>query len=142
MDRPTRIKSLIEKSAEVKGKAYCPYSKFPVGAAVLCQDGSIFTGCNVENAAYPLGVCAEKLAVSKAVSEGHREFTAIAVSSEMEDTFIAPCGECRQNLAEFGMDWDVYMTKPDGTFLKKTVGELLPYGFSPKSLISVQQKSQ
>jgi len=88
----------------------------------------------VENAAYNLGVCAERTALVKAISDGHRKFKAIAVSSNLKSSFITPCGGCRQFLAEFGLDWDVYMTKPDKSYLKMKVRELLPLSFEPDSL--------
>lgn len=128
------LEKLIDLSFSARDSAYCPYSKFPVGSAVMCKDGTYYTGCNVENAAYPLGVCAEKAAVVKAVSEGHRDIKCVAVSSAMKNSFITPCGACRQFLAEFGMDMDVYMTKPDRSYVKMKVRELLPLGFDGSKL--------
>uniref|UniRef100_A0A3B4CZS7 CMP/dCMP-type deaminase domain-containing protein n=1 Tax=Pygocentrus nattereri TaxID=42514 RepID=A0A3B4CZS7_PYGNA len=90
------------------------------------------TGCNVENACTALGICAEKTAISKAVSEGHRDFKAIAVASDMVESYISPCGGCRQFMREFGLEWDIYLSKPDGTFMKMTVEELLPESFGGK----------
>uniref|UniRef100_A0A8C2D173 Cytidine deaminase n=1 Tax=Cyprinus carpio TaxID=7962 RepID=A0A8C2D173_CYPCA len=92
--------ALVRKSQEAKEQAYCPYSKFRVGAAVLTSDGTVFTGCNVENACYTAGLCAERTAISKAVSEGHKSFKAIAIASDLEDRFISPCGACRQFMRE------------------------------------------
>uniref|UniRef100_A0A452UXE4 Cytidine deaminase n=1 Tax=Ursus maritimus TaxID=29073 RepID=A0A452UXE4_URSMA len=89
----------------------------------------LFSGCNIENICYPLGVCAERTAIQKAISEGHREFRAIAISSDLQDDFISPCGACRQVMREFGTNWAVYMTKPDGTYVVRTVLELLPAPF-------------
>lgn len=129
------IQKLVEASHLAKKHAHCPYSNFPVGVALLTDDGSVYTGCNVENAVYPLSTCAERVAICKAVSEGHRRFKAIAISSNLSENFIVPCGSCRQSLAEFGIDWDVYMTKPDLSFLKLTVRELLPMSFGPHSLL-------
>ncbi|XP_037335229.1 zgc:103586 isoform X2 [Pungitius pungitius] len=114
--------------------AYCPYSRFPVGAAVLTADGAIITGCNVENASYGLTVCAERTAVQRAVVEGHRRFTAIAVACDIKDRFVGPCGACRQVLMEFGSDLTVYLTKPDGTYKETSLSELLPLAFSPAHL--------
>lgn len=128
------IKRLIQYSHEAKQRAYCPYSKFRVGAAVLTNDNIVYTGCNVENACYNLGICAERTAMSKAVTEGHQSFKAIAVASDMAEDIITPCGACRQFMREFGTSWDVYMTKPDGTFQKMTVNELLPLSFGPDDL--------
>ncbi|KAK7093343.1 hypothetical protein V1264_007116 [Littorina saxatilis] len=122
---------LLEKCQEAKRHSYSPYSHFPVGAALLTKEGKLYTGCNVENAAYPTSLCAERTAIVKAVSEGHREFKAIAISSNLSDSFISPCGGCRQVMAEFSLDMTVYMTKADGSFLTRTVDELLPFAFTP-----------
>uniref|UniRef100_A0A8C3LQU2 Cytidine deaminase n=1 Tax=Chrysolophus pictus TaxID=9089 RepID=A0A8C3LQU2_CHRPC len=108
-------------------------SRFPVGAALLTAGGEIFSGCNVENACYSLGVCAERTAIQKAISEGHTRFRAMAIASDMAD-FITPCGACRQVMREFGTDWDLYLTKPDGTYIVKTLQELLPLSFGPEDL--------
>uniref|UniRef100_A0A8C1Z378 Cytidine deaminase n=1 Tax=Cyprinus carpio TaxID=7962 RepID=A0A8C1Z378_CYPCA len=126
--------ALVRKSQEARKQAYCPYSKFRVGAAVLTSNGTVFTGCNVENASYPLGLCAERTAISKAVSEGHTRFKAIAIASDLEDRFISPCGACRQFMREFGSQWDVYLSKSDGSYKLMTVEELLPCSFGPDDL--------
>nr|XP_022343492.1 cytidine deaminase-like [Crassostrea virginica] len=123
------IQKIIKASQEVKQRAYCPYSKFKVGAALLCEDGTIITGCNVENASYGLSLCAERNVMTKAVSEGHQRFRAIAVSSDLKKSFIVPCGACRQTMVEFGTDWNVYMTKPDATYKVMKTGQLLPLHF-------------
>lgn len=129
------LSKLLQKSREALTKAYCPYSKFAVGAALLCEDGNIITGCNVENASYGLTMCAERTAIFKAVSEGYKKFKAIAiVSSSESNDFIGPCGACRQVLAEFGVNWDIYITKLDGSFIKSTVAEILPMAFTPEHL--------
>uniref|UniRef100_A0AAQ4NXG2 Cytidine deaminase n=1 Tax=Gasterosteus aculeatus aculeatus TaxID=481459 RepID=A0AAQ4NXG2_GASAC len=128
------VKMLIQRSQEAKQRAYCPYSKFRVGAALLTLDNCVITGCNVENACYNLGVCAERNAISKAVSEGHRSFKAIAISSDLSDQFITPCGGCRQFIREFGSNWDVYLSKPDSSYRRMTVDELLPVSFGPEQL--------
>ncbi|KAM8756875.1 cytidine deaminase-like [Acanthopagrus schlegelii] len=124
------VQKLISQSQEAKEQAYCPYSKFRVGAALLTPENQVFTGCNVENACYNLGLCAERNAISKAVSEGYRHFKAIAIASDVDDQFISPCGGCRQFMREFGPNWDVYLSKPDGSYRKMTVDELLPAPFS------------
>ncbi|XP_032935569.1 cytidine deaminase isoform X1 [Catharus ustulatus] len=93
-----------------------------------------FPGCNVENACYSLGVCAERTAIQKAISEGHTSFKAMAIASDMGDQFITPCGACRQVMREFGTDWDVYLTKADGTYIVKRLEELLPLSFGPEDL--------
>ncbi|KAL6483549.1 hypothetical protein MHYP_G00084210 [Metynnis hypsauchen] len=125
---------LITKSQEAKEFSYSPYSKFRVGAALVTAEGAVFTGCNIENACTALGICAERTAISKAVSEGHKDFKAIAVASDMADCYISPCGGCRQFMREFGLEWDVYLSKPDGSFIKMTVEELLPESFGPNDL--------
>ncbi|XP_067659021.1 cytidine deaminase-like [Haliotis asinina] len=130
-----QLQKILKACHEMKEMAYCPYSKFPVGAALLTEDGTMFTGCNVENASYGLSICAERTAIVKAVSEGHRKFTAIAIASDMKE-MIVPCGVCRQSLAEFGVNWDVYMTKPDMTYTVMKVKELLPLAFVPTDLQS------
>ncbi|XP_059397210.1 cytidine deaminase-like [Carassius carassius] len=127
---------LVQKSQEAKIRAYCPYSKFRVGAAVLTSNGTVFTGCNVENASYPLGLCAERTAISKAVSEGYTSFKAIAIASDLKDRFISPCGACRQFMREFGSHWDVYLSKSDGSYKLMTVEELLPFSFGPDDLLA------
>ncbi|KFW02915.1 Cytidine deaminase, partial [Eurypyga helias] len=91
-------------------------------------------GCNVENACYSLGVCAERTAIQKAISEGHTSFRAMAIASDMGDHFIVPCGACRQVMREFGTDWNIYLTKTDGTYVVKTLEELLPLSFGPEDL--------
>lgn len=125
---------LVKAAVEVKDKAYCPYSNFHVGAAVLTSSNQIFTGVNVENASYGLCVCAERVAITNAVSQGHRELKAMAVCCDIKDSFKAPCGACRQVVAEFNLDMDYYMVKPDYTSKKIKFAELLPMAFTPASL--------
>ncbi|CAM4515607.1 unnamed protein product [Leuciscus chuanchicus] len=125
---------LVAKCLQAQEMAYCPYSGFPVGAAILTTGGAIITGCNVENASYGLTVCAERTAIQRAVAEGYRRFTAIAVTCDIKDSFVGPCGACRQVLMEFGTEWDVYLTKPDGTYKKTSLRELLPLAFTPAHL--------
>ncbi|XP_054858007.1 cytidine deaminase isoform X2 [Eublepharis macularius] len=132
--QPDQVRLLLDSCKEAKKFAYCPYSNFPVGAALLTWDGKIFLGCNIENASYPMGICAERTAIQKAVSEGYRKFRAIAISSNKQETCIVPCGACRQVLREFGKHWDLYLTKSDGTYIVKTLEELLPYSFGPEDL--------
>ncbi|CAL1537220.1 unnamed protein product [Lymnaea stagnalis] len=124
------VDSLIRKSREALLQAYCPYSKFRVGAALLTKDGTIYTGCNVENASYGLTNCAERTAIFKAVSEGKKNFQAIAIAFDEVKAFSSPCGACRQVMLEFGADYDVYLTKPDLTYQKLTVKDLLPHAFN------------
>ncbi|XP_016070071.1 PREDICTED: cytidine deaminase [Miniopterus natalensis] len=135
---PEYIQQLLLCSQEAKKFAYCPYSHFPVGAALLTRDGKIFSGCNVENACYALGICAERTAIQKAISEGYKDFRAIAIASDLQDDFISPCGACRQVMREFGTNWTVYMTKPDGTYVVRTVQDLLPASFGPEDLQKIQ----
>ena len=121
--------SLIKAANEVRGNAYVPYSHYPVGAALRTKSGRVFTGVNVENAAYPTTICAERTAVFKAVSEGEREFDAIAV---VTDNGGSPCGSCRQVLAEFGLDTIVLIADGNGKLVKEmTLAELLPEAFTP-----------
>lgn len=128
------LEKLIKECHEAKEKAYAPYSKIRVGAAVLCENGEIIQGCNVENACYCQGWCAERTAIVAAVSKGYRRFKAIAVTSDMIDKPITPCGACRQFMVEFGTDYDVYMVKPDSTYTMEKVQDLLPHAFVPAHL--------
>ena len=115
-------------------RAHIPYSHFPVGAALECADGTIFTGCNVENAAYGSTICAERTALVKAVSEGHRDdFVRLAVVGNSTEP-CWPCGPCRQMLYEFAPDLTVLVAQKDHSFVKLSLKELLPHGFGPKSL--------
>lgn len=118
---------LIKIATEAWHKAYAPYSKYSVGAAVLTSDGEVFDGINIENAVYPLTICAERVAIFKAVSEGKKSFKAIAVVTKNGGT---PCGACRQVMAEFGLDTIVLIADSKGTLHQTTtVGELLPGAF-------------
>jgi cytidine deaminase len=122
-------KELYEKAYEAMKYAYAPYSGFKVGAAVLTKSGKVFTGCNVENATYGATICAERTAAAKAVSDGEKEFKAIAVASDSIDT-VFPCGICRQVLAEFGSeDMKVICTKNSGEYEVYRLKELLPNAF-------------
>ena len=124
------LSELIQKAQEATEKAYVPYSGFHVGAALLCKDGTIFTGCNIENSAYGPTNCAERTAIFKAVSEGYREFQVIAIISDSKE-LTSPCGVCRQVMAEFcEPDFEVIMLSCDGKYKVVTLEELLPYAFS------------
>lgn len=125
--------ALVELAFTMLERSYAPYSGFPVGAALLCDDGSVFTGCNVENAAYGSSICAERTALVKAVSEGYRTFSAIAIAGKGAD-YCWPCGACRQMLYEFAPDLTVLAARGDGDFVKLPLGELMPHGFGPASL--------
>jgi cytidine deaminase len=125
---------LIDLANEARQRAYAPYSNYPVGAALRTKSGKVFTGVNVENAAYPTSMCAERTAVFKAVSEGEREFDVIAV---VTDNGGSPCGSCRQVLAEFGQDTIVLIANGDGKLLQETtVRDLLPGAFTPEHLVN------
>jgi cytidine deaminase len=123
---------LIETAAQARRWAYIPYSHYAVGAALLTESGKIYDGVNIENAAYPTTICAERVAVFKAVSEGERDFAAIAVVTSNGGT---PCGSCRQVLAEFGVDTVVIIADAKGNIHHEmTVSELLPGAFLPSDL--------
>ena len=125
---------LVQIAFSMHQYSYVPYSHFPVGAALLCRDGTVFTGCNVENAAFGSTVCAERTALLKAVSEGRRDgWEAIAVAGRGSD-FCWPCGACRQMLWEFAPRLRVIAARGDGQFQTASLAELLPRGFGPKSL--------
>jgi cytidine deaminase len=125
-------RALIDLAKEASRRAYAPYSNYPVGAALRTRSGRIFTGCNVENAAYPTSMCAERVAIYKAVSEGEKDFDVITVVTPNGGT---PCGSCRQVLAEFGMETLVMVADGDGRLVQEnTVEGLLPGAFTPKDL--------
>ncbi|XP_060852593.1 cytidine deaminase-like [Rhopalosiphum padi] len=142
-ENTSRLKPLNELNSEdrllismctlAREKAYVPYSNFKVGAALRCDDGTIFSGCNVENASYGLAICAERTAIVKAVSEGKTKFTTIAIAGLNKNQFVPPCGACRQVLSEFNNpnnDMIVYLYKPEGTnVIMTSVSELLPLDF-------------
>ena len=126
---------LVRLALEARERAYTPYSGFAVGAALLCADGSVYQGCNIENAAFGPTVCAERVAVFKAVSEGKRDFAAIAVAGGRAGQDVTglfpPCGVCRQVLREFcGLDFPLYLVKENGSYETHSLGELLPFSFS------------
>ena len=125
---------LVQRACEVRKHSYSPYSNFAVGAALLTPDNKIFTGTNVENAVYPVGICAERAAVAKAVSEGEKEFIAIAI---VGSSAISPCGSCRQVLYEFNPKMLVILADEKGEIEHEIILEkLLPLGFGPKDLMS------
>jgi cytidine deaminase len=124
--------ALIDAANAARQYAYVPYSKYRVGAAVQTKSGRVFTGANVENAAYPQTMCAERIAIFKAVSEGERDFAAIVV---LTDNGGSPCGGCRQVMSEFGLDTIVLIANGEGQLLQEmTVKELLPEAFLPEKL--------
>ena len=126
---------LVKAALEARKNAYCPYSGFEVGAALLCADGSVWCGCNIENAAFTPGNCAERTAFFKAVSEGKHEFSAIAIVGGKADAekleFCPPCGVCRQVMREFcGDGFLIYLGGPDGKYETRTMSDILPDSFS------------
>ena len=122
--------SLIDLANEARRRAYAPYSNYAVGAALRTKTGRIYTGVNIENAAYPTGICAERVAVFKAVSDGEHDFEVVAV---VTDNGGSPCGSCRQVLAEFGLDTLVLIADGKGKLVKETtVKGLLPEAFQPR----------
>jgi cytidine deaminase len=125
-------KQLIESALEVRTKAYAPYSHYPVGAALLASSGQIYLGVNVENAAYPTGICAERAAIFNAITQGERNFTAIAVASANGGT---PCGACRQVLSEFGLETLVMVLNAEGHVIQEApLKYFLPGAFTPSDL--------
>ena len=131
--------TLINKALEARTFSYSPYSGYQVGAALLCKDGTIYTGCNIENAGYGPTNCAERTAFFKAVSEGHKEFTAIAIvggkAGEMITDYAYPCGVCRQVMAEFCIDkFEILVAKSVNEYKEHTLEELLPERFGPANL--------
>lgn len=128
------LSQLISEAKVARDKAYTPYSKFNVGAALLTADGKVYHGCNIENAAYSMTNCAERTAIFKAVSEGDTEFAAIAVVADTKRP-VPPCGACRQVIAELcPKDMKVVLTNLNGDIQELTVEELLPGAFTPEDL--------
>lgn len=125
---PIRYQKLLRHAMKARRNAYCPFSQFSVGAAVLTSDGCIFTGANVENSSYGMTNCAERSAIFKAISEGKKNFVAIAI---VADTIgpCAPCGGCRQVIYEFGDEITVVMANLEGCFSVEPIKTLLPFGF-------------
>ena len=130
--------TLIEKAKEAKDNAYAPYSSFKVGAALLCDDGSIYTGCNIENASFSPTVCAERVAIFKAISDGKRDFSAIAVcggkNGVLNEKFCFPCGVCRQVMSEFCKeDFKIYVCS-ENDVKEYTLSQLLPESFGSEDI--------
>jgi len=126
-------KTLLKEAEKVRLKAYVPYSKFKVGAAVLSREGKIFSGCNIENASFGLTICAERVALFKAVSEGYNRFMAMAIICDSADPCF-PCGACRQIINEFGNDITIICSNLEGKTVTKKISELLPDAFTRNSL--------
>lgn len=128
-----QAKKLIAAAAKARKNAYAPYSKFKVGAAVLTKKGKVFGGCNVENASYGLTCCAERTAIFKAFSEGHRDLTAIAIV--FDDVALgSPCGACRQVIRESGLGMQVVLANLKGGYKVMSIDELMPLSFGPDNL--------
>lgn len=126
-------RKLISLASEAMANSYSPYSRFKVGAALECQDGTVFTGCNIENAAFAAAMCAETSALSAAVSAGKRSFKRIAIVSE-GNSYCFPCGTCRQALAEFAPDLEVLSVRSDGRYVSYSLSALLPMSFGKEHL--------
>lgn len=125
---------LLKEAEKARKKAYAPYSKFKVGAAVLTSDGKIFTGCNIENASFGLTVCAERVAISKAISEGSYKFEAMVIIGDTNRP-CSPCGACRQVISEFGEDIKIVMSNLKGDVKIKKISELLSEAFNKNDLL-------
>jgi len=128
--KPTsvNIEVLLTAALQAREKAYAPYSNFPVGAALLTEDGQIFTGCNIENASYAATVCAERVAVFKAVSAGQKSIKVLCIVADLPQP-IPPCGICRQVISEFGPNAEVVMANTKNQLQTTTMKELLPFAF-------------
>ena len=133
-------KELIRKALEAQKKAYVPYSKFHVGAAIVTENDEVFTGCNIENASYTPTICAERTAIFKAVSEGHRKIKTIAVVGDGDFTY--PCGVCRQVIREFGKDARVIIANSEDEYKEYKLKELLPHSFGPEDLEEAKDRSE
>ncbi|MFD2640381.1 cytidine deaminase [Piscibacillus salipiscarius] len=131
---------LVNEAKSMLDQAYVPYSTFPVGAALLTKDGKVYKGCNIENAAYPVTCCAERVAIFKAVSEGERDFESLAVIANTSRP-VPPCGACRQVMSEFfDPEMNVYISNKDLEVKEVKVKELLPFSFNQDDLSSGQEK--
>jgi cytidine deaminase len=133
---PSELAPLRAAADAARAHAWAPYSKFPVGAAIETADGRIFAGCNVENASYPAGTCAERVALGTAVAAGARAFVRVVITSTQQEP-TPPCGICRQALVEFAPALEVYAVTPDGRAARWSLAELLPAPFTPASLENV-----
>jgi cytidine deaminase len=133
------LRQLVSAARSARENAYAPYSKFPVGAALLADDGTVFTGCNVENTSYGLSCCAERNAVAAAVAHGRRGLAAVAIAADTVRP-VAPCGACRQVLSEFNPVMTVVMVAKDGRTKTARLDRLLPYAFGPRQLRTDNRK--
>ena len=125
-------KELIRKAIEAQQKAYVPYSKFKVGAALLTEEGEVYTGCNIEIASYSPTICAERTAIFKAISEGAKKIKTIVVVGDSDFTY--PCGVCRQVIREFGKDATIIVANSEEDYKEYKLEDLLPYSFGPEDL--------
>jgi cytidine deaminase len=133
LTRQVRIQSLINAAERAKSRAYAPYSRFRVGAALLAKDGTVITGCNVENSSYSLTICAERAAIFKAVADGHTKFSTLAIVSD-DKSFLPPCGACRQVLSEFAPDIKIILTTSHGHAKVTSLMKLFPMPADLKKL--------
>ena len=127
------FEELIKTSFDAQKSAYAPYSKFLVGASLLCKNGKIYTGANIENASYPAGICAERVAMSKALSEGEKDFEALCITCS-KNNFAYPCGICRQFASEFSKDLKIIVAKSVDDYKVLSLDELLPHSFNKNAL--------
>jgi len=135
----SELDTLFDRARAARDNAYAPYSRFPVGAAIRSESGSIFTGCNVENAAYPNGICAESGAIAMMVVAGERRINEIAIIGS-DDRSVAPCGACRQRLLEFGAPSTiVYLADEAGAPKAQLLSRLLPNAFGPSDLAKARR---
>ena len=136
------LDALFTAAREVQAKAYAPYSGFKVGAAVQGESGAIFAGCNVENAAYPVGTCAEQSAISALIAAGERRITAVLVTGD-GSRLVTPCGACRQRIREFAdADVCIHVAGPEGVRRTFTLDELLPLAFGPDNLRAARERAE
>jgi cytidine deaminase len=126
-------KHLADLAVKAKKNALPKYSNFYVGAAILTSEDKVYTGCNVESSSYSLTICAERTAIFKAISEGERDFKAIAIAGDTED-FITPCGACRQIISDLCGEIDIILVSSNGDYIVKKTSELLPFAFGDKNL--------
>lgn len=133
------LKKLFELALDARERAVAPYSRFRVGAALLTIDDNLFTGCNIEVSSYGLTICAERVAMFKALSEGAFEFATLVVTSDSED-FCPPCGACRQVMADFAPKMEVVLLKANGEWKQTTVEALLPHSFGRSNLLTESKR--